>query len=115
MLAPKDLELDFAFADFVSIDFSLIGLMSVATVYNFTTTLVEMLDEFKQRLLEGYQQDLDYVCITDVLKSNDKIKDPLQVDQGQLIDSNKAALPFTRDEDRLIWHTRSGTPCLCIP
>ena len=115
MPAPKDPELDFAFADFVSTDFSLTGLTAVATAYNFTATLAEMSDEFKQRLLEGYQQDPDYVCITDVLNSNNKIKDPLQIDQGQLIDSNKAALPFTQDEDGLIWHTGSGTPCLCIP
>ena len=115
MPAPKDPELDFAFADFVSTDFSLTGLTAVATAYNFTATLAEMSDEFKQRLLEGYQQDPDYVCITDVLNSNDKIKDPLQIDQGQLIDSNKAALPFTRDDDGLIWHTGSGTPRLCIP
>ena len=115
MPAPKDPELDFAFADFVSTDFSLTGLTAVATAYNFTATLAEMSDEFKQRLLEGYQQDPDYVCITDVLNSNDKIKDPLQIDQGQLIDSNKATLPFTQDEDGLIWHTGSGTPRLCIP
>jgi hypothetical protein len=71
MPAPKDPELDFAFADFVSTDFPLTGLTSTstATAYNFTATLAEMSDEFKQRLLEGYQQDPDYVRITDVLDS----------------------------------------------
>ena len=54
MLAPKDLELDFAFIDFVSTDFPLTSLTSIATTYNFIATLVEMLDEFKQRLLEEY-------------------------------------------------------------
>ena len=53
MPAPKDPELDFAFADFVSTDFPNTGLISIATTiaYNFTATLVEMSDEFKQRLL----------------------------------------------------------------
>ena len=80
MPAPKDLELDFAFADFVSTDFPLMDLTSIATAYNFTTTLAEMSNEFKQRLLDRYLQDLDYARILDVLNANDKIKDPLQVD-----------------------------------
>jgi len=110
MPAPKDPELDFAFADFVSTDFPNTGLLSTATAtaYNFTATLAEMSDDFRQKLLDGYQQDKDYVRITEILDANDKVKDSSQVDCGQLIDTNKAALPFTQDENGLIWHTGSG-------
>ena len=117
MPAPKDPELDFAFADFVSTDFPNTGLLSTATAtaYNFTATLAEMSDDFRQKLLDGYQQDKDYVRITEILDANDKVKDSSQVDCGQLIDTNKAALPFTQDENGLIWHTGSGVLRLCIP
>ena len=117
MPVPKDPELDFAFADFVSTEFPFTELVSsaTATAYNFTATLAEMSNEFKQRLLEGYEQDPDYDRIIRVINSNDKIKDPPQIDHGQPVDSNKANLPFTRDEDGLIWHTASGAPRLCIP
>ena len=74
-----------------------------------------MSDEFKHKLLDGYQQDPDYTHIMDILNANNKINDPLQVDQCQLIESNKATLPFTQDEKGLIWHNGSGIPHLCIP
>ena len=56
MLALKDLELDFAFIDFVSVDLPFIELLSTATItaYNFTATLVKMSKKFKERLLKGY-------------------------------------------------------------
>src|SRR5438045_8792499 len=77
MPAPKDPELAFAFADFVSTDFPNTGLLSTATAtaYDFTATLAEMSDDFRQKLLDGYQQDKDYVRITEILDANDKVKD----------------------------------------
>jgi hypothetical protein len=72
--------------------------------YNYLATLVEMLDSFKQRLLDRYQQDLDYSQIVKVLNTN-----------NDLTDKNKATILFTRDENSLIWHTRSDILWLCIP
>lgn len=55
MPAAKEAELDFV------------------TAYNFTATLAEISNDFKKRLLEGYQKDLAYIWITEVLDANDQI------------------------------------------
>ncbi len=57
MLALKDLELNFAFVDLVSTNFLYIRLVFIATItiYNFIATLVKISNEFKKRLLKGYQ------------------------------------------------------------
>jgi Integrase zinc binding domain len=94
----KGPELDFAFADLA---FANLGL---PTAYNYTATLVEMSDSFKQRLLEGYQQDPDYNRIIRTLNANDDLAEP-----------DRATIPFTRDENNLIWHTGSDALRLCIP
>jgi hypothetical protein len=51
----KDPELDFAPKDIAFADLAFANLADLPTAYNYTATLVEMSDSFKQRLLEGYQ------------------------------------------------------------
>ena len=55
----KDPELDFAAEDIAFADLAFANL-GLPTAYNYTATLIEISDCFKQRLLEGYQQDPDY-------------------------------------------------------
>jgi hypothetical protein len=50
----KDLELDFAPKDTAFADLAFANLIDLPTTYNYTATLVKMLDSFKQQLLEGY-------------------------------------------------------------
>jgi hypothetical protein len=50
----KDPELDFAPKDIAFADLAFANLGDLPTAYNYTATLVEMSDSFKQRLLEGY-------------------------------------------------------------
>jgi hypothetical protein len=59
--------------------------------YNYLATLVEMLNSFKQWLLDRYQQDPDYSQIVKVLNAN-----------NNLIDKNKVTILFTRDKNSLI-------------
>jgi hypothetical protein len=84
MPAAKELELDFA------------------TAYNYTATLAEMSEDFRTQLLTGYTTDPAYRRIIEVLTQND------------VADSNKADLPFSRDDKGLIWHSNNTTQ-LCIP
>ena len=51
----KDPKLDFAPKDIAFVDLAFANFGNLPTVYNYIATLVEMLDSFKQRLLEGYQ------------------------------------------------------------
>ena len=85
VLAPKELELDFASA------------------YNYTATLVEMLDKFKAKLLEGYNSNSNYQRLIEVLEKNNA---------NEAEDS--ASLPFSRDDNGLLWH-HDDTARLCIP
>ena len=62
-----------------------------------------MSDSFKQRLLEGYQQDPDYDRIIRILNAN-----------NDLAELDRATIPFMRDENSLIWHTRSDVLWLYI-
>jgi hypothetical protein len=41
--------------DFTSMDLAFANFGDLPTAYNYTATLVEMLDSFKQQLLKGYQ------------------------------------------------------------
>jgi hypothetical protein len=50
----KDLELDFTPKDIAFVDLAYANFSDLPTVYNYTATLVEMSDSFRQRLLEGY-------------------------------------------------------------
>ena len=50
----KDPELDFAPKDTAFTDLAFANLVDLPTTYNYTATLVEMSDSFKQRLLKGY-------------------------------------------------------------
>jgi transposase InsO family protein len=85
MPAAKEPELDFAAA------------------YNYTATLAEMSEDFRAQLLTGYATDPAYRRILDVLDQNDAVAD-----------SNKADLPFSRDDKGLIWH-HNDISRLCIP
>ena len=51
----KDPKLDFTPKDIAFVDLAFANFSNLPIVYNYTTTLVEILDSFKQRLLEGYQ------------------------------------------------------------
>jgi hypothetical protein len=55
---PTELELDFAFAN-------------IASAYNYTATMAEIADEFRQKLLNSYTTDPAYVHILETIKSND--------------------------------------------
>ena len=87
----EDPKLDFAPEDIAFADLAFANLADLPTAYNYTATLVEMSDNFKQRLLEGYQQDPDYNRIIRVLDAN-----------NSLTDENRAAIPFIKDEKGLI-------------
>ena len=50
----KDLELDFTPKDIAFVDLAFANFSNLPIVYNYIVTLVEMLDNFKQRLLKGY-------------------------------------------------------------
>jgi len=102
-LATEDAELDFATKDIVFADLAFINIANLLMVYNYLATLVEMLDSFKQQLLKGYQQDPDYSQIIKVLNAN-----------NNLTDKNKVTILFVRDENSLIWHTRTNILWLCI-
>jgi hypothetical protein len=54
---PTELELDFTFAN-------------IASTYNYTATIAEIADEFRQKLLNSYTTDLVYVYILETIKSN---------------------------------------------
>ena len=97
-------ELDFAAEDIAFADLAFANPGDLPTAYNYTASLVEMSDSFKQRLLEGYQQDPDYNRIISVLEAN-----------SNLTDENRATVPFLKDGDGLIWHTGSDILRLCIP
>ena len=53
-LIVKDPKLDFTPKDIAFIDLAFANLVDLPTTYNYIATLVEMLDSFKQQLLEGY-------------------------------------------------------------
>ena len=50
----KDPKLDFTPKDIAFIDLAFANFSNLSTAYNYIATLVEMLDSFKQWLLEGY-------------------------------------------------------------
>jgi hypothetical protein len=54
---PTELELDFTFAN-------------IASTYNYTATMAEIADKFRQKLLNSYTTDLVYVYILETIKSN---------------------------------------------
>ena len=77
--------------------------------YN-TTVLVEMSDEFRTRMLEGYRKDSAWKKVIEVLDKNEQ--------KG----NNAAKLPFFRDEKGLIWRVEDSTgdhaytpQRLCVP
>jgi len=90
----KDPELDLASANF----------SDSHTAYNYTASLVEMSDSFRQRLLDGHQQDPYYDRIIGILDAND-----------DLAEQDRTTIPFMRDENSLIWHTGIDALRLCIP
>jgi len=51
----KGAELDFAAKDIAFADLAFANPSDLPTAYNYTASLVEMSDSFKQQLLEGYQ------------------------------------------------------------
>jgi len=51
----KGAELDFAAKDIAFTDLAFANPSDLLTAYNYTASLVEMSDSFKQQLLEGYQ------------------------------------------------------------
>ena len=72
--------------------------------YVYSTTLIEMSDAFKSRLLAGYTSDKRWDRVLKTLQAND-----------QLEKENRAALPFELG-DGLIYHVNSdGVRRLCIP
>ena len=64
--------------------------LDFTTAYNYTATLAEMSEEFRAQLLKGYTTDPTYGRIIEVL------------DQNDAAGSNKADLPFSRDDKGLI-------------
>ncbi|SLM41090.1 probable transposable element [Lasallia pustulata] len=73
--------------------------------YVYSTTLIEMNDVFKTRLLSGYAMD----------KSWDKVRLTLEANQ-RLDNADQAVLPFELDEEGLIYHINGeGVRRLCIP
>ena len=73
--------------------------------YVYSTTLIEMNDMFKTRLLSGYAMD----------KSWDKVRLTLEANQ-RLDNADQAVLPFELDEEGLIYHINGeGVRCICIP
>jgi hypothetical protein len=54
---PIELELDFTFAN-------------ITSMYNYTATIAEIADKFRQKLLNSYTIDLVYVYILETIKSN---------------------------------------------
>ncbi len=62
-----------------------------------TTALVEMAPEFKERILQGYQDDPAWLRILDTLKANDDA------------DEDAAKLPFYLSNDGLIWRIDNYT------
>ncbi len=67
------------------------GQLNTLWAYTYATTaLVEMAPEFKERILQGYQDDPAWLRILDTLKANDNA------------DEDAAKLPFYLSNDRLI-------------
>ena len=62
-----------------------------------------MLDEFKAKLLEGYNSDSNYQRLIEVLEKNN-------ANEAE----DRASLPFSRDDNGLLWH-HDDTARLCIP
>ena len=76
--------------------------LDFTTAYNYMATLVEMSEEFRAQLLEGYSHNPTYQQIIKVLDKNDAIKP-----------ENRATLPFSCNVKGLIWHN-DKTAWLCI-
>jgi Integrase zinc binding domain len=73
----------------------------LASAFNFTATLVQMSDEFRAQLQDGYLQDPVYASLLKHIQANDKLGD------------DRAELPFSMT-DGLIFH-EGDTQRLCIP
>lgn len=74
------------------------------------TSLVELNPELRKRILDGYQEDWAWRRILRILEANEKAGE------------NATSLPFSRDDDGLIWKTDASTgdhaftpSRLCIP
>jgi hypothetical protein len=73
--------------------------------YAFTTSIIEISEDFKKRIIDGYQSDPRLRTVIDTLRKVDEDSDPI-----------KAKLPYHIDSRSLLFLTNSiGEPSLCLP